>query len=152
AYADYIGFILTLNEGVKGKKLTFEYKVSEDGWGKRRFLLEPVVRDAQLYSVGQECHGGRLIKGEVCNYPSKFLTAKSLPCLRLRFLGHLGLTGASWGQHDCAIHCKPPLLHGLGLTCAYQPFLVLHKARLCQRSHISARQLYAILALCFSQV
>uniref|UniRef100_A0A673TFX5 Serine/threonine-protein phosphatase 2A activator n=1 Tax=Suricata suricatta TaxID=37032 RepID=A0A673TFX5_SURSU len=29
AYADYIGFILTLNEGVKGKKLTFEYKVSE---------------------------------------------------------------------------------------------------------------------------
>ncbi|KAK2120428.1 hypothetical protein P7K49_001814 [Saguinus oedipus] len=31
AYADYIGFILTLNEGVKGKKLTFEYKVSERG-------------------------------------------------------------------------------------------------------------------------
>uniref|UniRef100_A0A673TGI9 Serine/threonine-protein phosphatase 2A activator n=1 Tax=Suricata suricatta TaxID=37032 RepID=A0A673TGI9_SURSU len=30
AYADYIGFILTLNEGVKGKKLTFEYKVSEE--------------------------------------------------------------------------------------------------------------------------
>ncbi|XP_077904522.1 serine/threonine-protein phosphatase 2A activator isoform X1 [Ictidomys tridecemlineatus] len=29
AYADYIGFILTLNEGVKGKKLTFEYRVSE---------------------------------------------------------------------------------------------------------------------------
>ena len=29
AYADYIGFILTLNEGVKGKKLTFDYKVSE---------------------------------------------------------------------------------------------------------------------------
>ncbi|OWK10413.1 hypothetical protein Celaphus_00005159 [Cervus elaphus hippelaphus] len=29
AYADYIGFILTLNEGVKGKKLSFEYKVSE---------------------------------------------------------------------------------------------------------------------------
>ncbi|XP_072816350.1 serine/threonine-protein phosphatase 2A activator isoform X1 [Vicugna pacos] len=29
AYADYIGFILTLNEGVKGKKLTFEYTVSE---------------------------------------------------------------------------------------------------------------------------
>lgn len=29
AYADYIGFILTLNEGVKGKKLTFEYPVSE---------------------------------------------------------------------------------------------------------------------------
>ncbi|KAF5922123.1 hypothetical protein HPG69_017901 [Diceros bicornis minor] len=33
AYADYIGFILTLNEGVKGKKLTFEYKVSEVGTG-----------------------------------------------------------------------------------------------------------------------
>lgn len=31
AYADYIGFILTLNEGVKGKKLTFDYKVSEVG-------------------------------------------------------------------------------------------------------------------------
>ncbi|ELR46837.1 Serine/threonine-protein phosphatase 2A activator, partial [Bos mutus] len=31
AYADYIGFILTLNEGVKGKKLSFEYKVSEVG-------------------------------------------------------------------------------------------------------------------------
>uniref|UniRef100_A0A5F5PWV8 Serine/threonine-protein phosphatase 2A activator n=1 Tax=Equus caballus TaxID=9796 RepID=A0A5F5PWV8_HORSE len=30
AYADYIGFILTLNEGVKGKKLTFEYTVSEE--------------------------------------------------------------------------------------------------------------------------
>ncbi|XP_040860533.1 serine/threonine-protein phosphatase 2A activator isoform X4 [Ochotona curzoniae] len=30
AYADYIGFILTLNEGVKGKKLTFEYPVSEE--------------------------------------------------------------------------------------------------------------------------
>uniref|UniRef100_K7FCX1 Serine/threonine-protein phosphatase 2A activator n=1 Tax=Pelodiscus sinensis TaxID=13735 RepID=K7FCX1_PELSI len=29
AYADYIGFILTLNEGIKGKKLTCEYKVSE---------------------------------------------------------------------------------------------------------------------------
>uniref|UniRef100_A0A4W5QU93 Serine/threonine-protein phosphatase 2A activator n=1 Tax=Hucho hucho TaxID=62062 RepID=A0A4W5QU93_9TELE len=29
AYADYMGFILTLNEGVKGKKLTCEYKVSE---------------------------------------------------------------------------------------------------------------------------
>ena len=34
AYADYMGFILTLNEGVKGKKLTFEYRVSEVGaWG-----------------------------------------------------------------------------------------------------------------------
>uniref|UniRef100_A0A8C4X8Y1 Serine/threonine-protein phosphatase 2A activator n=1 Tax=Erpetoichthys calabaricus TaxID=27687 RepID=A0A8C4X8Y1_ERPCA len=30
AYADYMGFILTLNEGVKGKKLTCEYKVSEN--------------------------------------------------------------------------------------------------------------------------
>ncbi|KAM6431490.1 serine/threonine-protein phosphatase 2A activator isoform 1-T1 [Liasis olivaceus] len=29
AYADYMGFILTLNEGIKGKKLTCEYKVSE---------------------------------------------------------------------------------------------------------------------------
>ncbi|XP_031731601.1 serine/threonine-protein phosphatase 2A activator [Anarrhichthys ocellatus] len=29
AYADYMGFVLTLNEGVKGKKLTSEYKVSE---------------------------------------------------------------------------------------------------------------------------
>ncbi|XP_036418881.1 serine/threonine-protein phosphatase 2A activator [Colossoma macropomum] len=29
AYADYMGFILTLNEGVKGKKLTCEYPVSE---------------------------------------------------------------------------------------------------------------------------
>ncbi|MGH0146054.1 UNVERIFIED_CONTAM: hypothetical protein FKN15_007597 [Acipenser sinensis] len=29
AYVDYIGFILTLNEGVKGKKLTCEYNVSE---------------------------------------------------------------------------------------------------------------------------
>lgn len=29
AYADYMGFILTLNEGVKGRKLTCEYKVSE---------------------------------------------------------------------------------------------------------------------------
>ncbi|KAG7221227.1 hypothetical protein INR49_017444 [Caranx melampygus] len=29
AYADYMGFILTLNEGVKGKKLTCEYKVSK---------------------------------------------------------------------------------------------------------------------------
>ncbi|CAL8276351.1 unnamed protein product [Merluccius merluccius] len=29
AYADYMGFILTLNEGVKGKKLTCEYTVSE---------------------------------------------------------------------------------------------------------------------------
>lgn len=29
AYADYIGFILTLNEGVKGKKLSVEYKISE---------------------------------------------------------------------------------------------------------------------------
>ncbi|EPY83314.1 serine/threonine-protein phosphatase 2A activator isoform a [Camelus ferus] len=34
AYADYIGFILTLNEGVKGKKLTFEYTVSEVGAGR----------------------------------------------------------------------------------------------------------------------
>ncbi|XP_009982835.1 PREDICTED: serine/threonine-protein phosphatase 2A activator isoform X2 [Tauraco erythrolophus] len=31
AYADYMGFILTLNEGVRGKKLTCEYKVSEVG-------------------------------------------------------------------------------------------------------------------------
>ncbi|NXH12041.1 PTPA phosphatase, partial [Bucco capensis] len=29
AYADYMGFILTLNEGIKGKKLTCQYKVSE---------------------------------------------------------------------------------------------------------------------------
>ncbi|XP_040013101.1 serine/threonine-protein phosphatase 2A activator isoform X4 [Xiphias gladius] len=29
AYADYMGFILTLNEGVKGSKLTCQYKVSE---------------------------------------------------------------------------------------------------------------------------
>ncbi|GAA6095224.1 serine/threonine-protein phosphatase 2A activator isoform X2 [Tachysurus ichikawai] len=29
AYADYIGFILTLNEAVKGKKLTYDYPVSE---------------------------------------------------------------------------------------------------------------------------
>ncbi|XP_078128396.1 serine/threonine-protein phosphatase 2A activator isoform X2 [Sander vitreus] len=29
AYADYMGFVLTLNEGVKGKKFTSEYKVSE---------------------------------------------------------------------------------------------------------------------------
>uniref|UniRef100_A0A8B9GUM8 Serine/threonine-protein phosphatase 2A activator n=1 Tax=Astyanax mexicanus TaxID=7994 RepID=A0A8B9GUM8_ASTMX len=29
AYADYMGFVLTLNEGVKGKKLTCEYPVSE---------------------------------------------------------------------------------------------------------------------------
>ncbi|MEQ2276038.1 hypothetical protein XENORESO_012741 [Xenotaenia resolanae] len=29
AYADYMGFILTLNEGVKGKKLTSDYDVSE---------------------------------------------------------------------------------------------------------------------------
>ncbi|KAJ8386705.1 hypothetical protein AAFF_G00166540 [Aldrovandia affinis] len=29
AYADYMGFVLTLNEGVKGKKLTCEYTVSE---------------------------------------------------------------------------------------------------------------------------
>ncbi|KAL0965111.1 hypothetical protein UPYG_G00276930 [Umbra pygmaea] len=29
AYADYMGFIVTLNEAVKGKKLTCEYKVSE---------------------------------------------------------------------------------------------------------------------------
>ncbi|XP_064027308.1 serine/threonine-protein phosphatase 2A activator isoform X3 [Pogoniulus pusillus] len=29
AYADYMGFILTLNEGVRGKKLTCQYKVSE---------------------------------------------------------------------------------------------------------------------------
>ncbi|KFP83847.1 Serine/threonine-protein phosphatase 2A activator, partial [Apaloderma vittatum] len=31
AYADYMGFILTLNEGVRGKKLTCEYKISEVG-------------------------------------------------------------------------------------------------------------------------
>ncbi|XP_004640517.1 serine/threonine-protein phosphatase 2A activator isoform X2 [Octodon degus] len=30
AYADYIGFILTLNEGVKGKKLSLEYTASEE--------------------------------------------------------------------------------------------------------------------------
>ncbi|KAM3873782.1 serine/threonine-protein phosphatase 2A activator isoform 3-T3 [Diretmus argenteus] len=30
AYADYMGFVLTLNEGVKGKKLSCEYKVSEE--------------------------------------------------------------------------------------------------------------------------
>ncbi|XP_053551712.1 serine/threonine-protein phosphatase 2A activator [Bombina bombina] len=29
AYADYMGFVLSLNEGIKGKKLTDEYKVSE---------------------------------------------------------------------------------------------------------------------------
>ncbi|KAK7895818.1 hypothetical protein WMY93_021143 [Mugilogobius chulae] len=29
AYADYIGFVLTLNEGVKGKKLSCEYTVSQ---------------------------------------------------------------------------------------------------------------------------
>lgn len=29
AYADYLGFVLALNDGVKGKKITSEYKVSE---------------------------------------------------------------------------------------------------------------------------
>lgn len=29
AYADYMGFVLSLNKVVKGKKLTCEYKVSE---------------------------------------------------------------------------------------------------------------------------
>lgn len=29
AYADYLGFVLTLNDGVKGRKITSEYKVSE---------------------------------------------------------------------------------------------------------------------------
>lgn len=29
AYADYMGFILALNEGVKGKKLSWDYSVSE---------------------------------------------------------------------------------------------------------------------------
>lgn len=31
AYADYMGFILTLNESVKGKKLSCDYRVSEVG-------------------------------------------------------------------------------------------------------------------------
>lgn len=41
AYADYMGFILTLNEGVRGKKLTCDYKVSEVGeeFGSTRFSL-----------------------------------------------------------------------------------------------------------------
>lgn len=29
AYADYLGFVLALNDGVKGRKITSEYKVSE---------------------------------------------------------------------------------------------------------------------------
>ncbi|XP_012824572.1 serine/threonine-protein phosphatase 2A activator isoform X2 [Xenopus tropicalis] len=40
AYTDYMGFVLALNEGVKGKKLTDDYKVSErlfqEGTGDRR--------------------------------------------------------------------------------------------------------------------
>ncbi|KFQ92943.1 Serine/threonine-protein phosphatase 2A activator, partial [Nipponia nippon] len=40
AYADYMGFILTLNEGVRGKKLTCEYKVSEVGEDLQSFPEE----------------------------------------------------------------------------------------------------------------
>lgn len=29
AYADYLGFVLAINDGVKGRKITSEYKVSE---------------------------------------------------------------------------------------------------------------------------
>uniref|UniRef100_A0A8C9M1Y8 Serine/threonine-protein phosphatase 2A activator n=1 Tax=Panthera tigris altaica TaxID=74533 RepID=A0A8C9M1Y8_PANTA len=42
AYADYIGFVLTLNEGVKGKKLTFEYKVSEVGTSREPLPKQPI--------------------------------------------------------------------------------------------------------------
>lgn len=40
AYADYMGFILTLNEGVKGKKLTCEHKVSEVCYSSYNQLLK----------------------------------------------------------------------------------------------------------------
>ncbi|KFV89830.1 Serine/threonine-protein phosphatase 2A activator, partial [Fulmarus glacialis] len=46
AYADYMGFILTLNEGVRGKKLTCEYKVSEVGED-----LQSAPQDAEAVCV-----------------------------------------------------------------------------------------------------
>ncbi|XP_069093151.1 serine/threonine-protein phosphatase 2A activator isoform X3 [Pleurodeles waltl] len=59
AYAEYIGFILTLNEAVKGKKLTCEYKVSEDAEGLVAAVIPPhlsaAVPEVALYlkeSVG----------------------------------------------------------------------------------------------------
>lgn len=45
AYADYMGFILTLNEGVKGRKLTCEYKVSEVSKGVTLCGLPVCLRD-----------------------------------------------------------------------------------------------------------
>ncbi|MGH0164092.1 UNVERIFIED_CONTAM: hypothetical protein FKN15_046614 [Acipenser sinensis] len=43
AYVDYIGFILTLNEGVKGKKLTCEYNVSEEAENLLRSVIPPAL-------------------------------------------------------------------------------------------------------------
>ncbi|KFW96304.1 Serine/threonine-protein phosphatase 2A activator, partial [Phalacrocorax carbo] len=54
AYADYMGFILTLNEGVKGKKLTCEYKVSEVGeeFGSPGFSFSAFFFPFWLYTLG----------------------------------------------------------------------------------------------------
>ncbi|XP_052412901.1 serine/threonine-protein phosphatase 2A activator isoform X2 [Carassius gibelio] len=46
AYADYMGFILTLNEGVKGKKLTCEYHVSEEAEALVTAVLPSQLCDA----------------------------------------------------------------------------------------------------------
>ncbi|XP_041098683.1 serine/threonine-protein phosphatase 2A activator isoform X3 [Polyodon spathula] len=50
AYADYIGFILTLNEAVKGKKLTCDYKVSEEAENLLRSVIPPAL-DAAVPEV-----------------------------------------------------------------------------------------------------
>lgn len=77
AYADYMGFILTLNDGVKGKKITCEYEVSEVCclsyqrflaafylmWGSGgRYLLSPMLMEGQVkfssdnWRRYQRCH------------------------------------------------------------------------------------------------
>uniref|UniRef100_A0A8D1H366 Serine/threonine-protein phosphatase 2A activator n=1 Tax=Sus scrofa TaxID=9823 RepID=A0A8D1H366_PIG len=71
AYADYMGFILTLNEGVKGKKLTFEYRVSEVGaWGVEsgpfpKQLPEPSAAPGQRTRYPDTCEAENLVASVV---------------------------------------------------------------------------------------
>ncbi|MBW01608.1 Serine/threonine-protein phosphatase 2A activator, partial [Eschrichtius robustus] len=70
AYADYIGFILTLNEGVKGKKLSVEYRVSEAARAPLSFILSQTPGPS---SLSVPCPPSSLAVASVCRAIEKLV-------------------------------------------------------------------------------
>lgn len=126
AYADYMGFILTLNEGVRGKKLTCDYKVSEVGgeFGSTHFSLLFFFSAFSVFfflvstiffrskerigSQGDEmwlcCAWG--CKMSACGAPSRM--QRLCVCLWGRKRSELQADGSCWWKEDAEGPCFVP--------------------------------------------